>query len=147
VKRYILETGRAWMRRLTAPKAKNGVFFSQLATVELEVALARKVAEGALSAGGRDRAVALFRRHLRDLYNTLPISDDVLQRARTLVRLPGLPHPLRTYDALHLATALTLADTLAAAKASPSTFVAADRKLLAIAQQLGLPTENPEDHP
>jgi len=42
---------------------------------------------------------------------------------------------------------LTVADLAVSAKASPPTFVTADRKLLAIAQHLGLPTANPEDHP
>ncbi len=58
-----------------------------------------------------------------------------------------LPHPLRTYDAVHLATALTVADLAVSAKAPPPIFATADRKLLAIAQRLGLPTANPEDHP
>jgi len=145
--RYIVETGRGWVRRLTAPRAKSRVYFSQLTTVELEVALARKVVEGALSAGGRDRATALFQRHLRDFYNTLPISNEVLQRACTLVRQRGLPHPLRTYDALHVASAFDLRDQLSRLGLPAPTFVAADCKLLAVAQQLGLATENPEDHP
>ena len=90
-KRYIVEMGRDWVRRLTAARARNRIFFSQLAMVELEVALARKVAEGTLSARNRERATRLFRRHLRELYNTFPISDDTLQDARTLVRRRGLP--------------------------------------------------------
>jgi uncharacterized protein len=146
-KRYTVERGREWMRRLTSPRAGNDILFSVLATIEVEVALSRKVAERAISTGDRDKAVSLFRRHLHGRYTTLPISDEVLQRARMLVRRRDLPHPLRTYDALHLATALTIADLSVAAKQPLPTFLAADRRLLAIAGHLGLPTENPEDHP
>jgi hypothetical protein len=64
-----------------------------------------------------------------------------------LIRIFGLPHPLRTYDALHLATALTLRDMLAALRAAAPTFVAADRRLLAIAQHRGRGTDHPDDYP
>ncbi len=85
-KRYTAERGRQWMRRLTVPRAGNDVLFSVLATIELEVALARKATEGALNTDQQDKAISLFRRHLRGRYTALPISDEVLKRARSLVR-------------------------------------------------------------
>jgi predicted nucleic acid-binding protein len=136
VKVYIVETGHRWMADLCRPKAGNAIFFSQLATVELEVVLHRKALERTISGLDRDKNVALFRRHLRRRYHVMPITDDVVTRARGLIRRAGLPHPLRTYDALHLASAQMVANILAA-----------DRRLLSIAHALGLAVDNPEDHP
>lgn len=147
VKRYVRESGYDWTRRLLAPKSKNRIVLSELGALELEVALARKATESAISESQRDTLIRLFRRHLAHQYNPVPITDTVLKRARRLVRQRGLPHPLRTYDAVHLATALDLERQLAILGLPPPTFVSADRKLLAIARHLGLPTENPEDHP
>lgn len=59
------------------------------------------------------------------------LSDEVLGRAAG-VRPPAL----RAYDAVHLASALTLRRELTA-------FVAYDKRLLAAAQDAGLPTASP----
>src|SRR5579884_3343625 len=101
--------------------------------------------ESSISEVDRDAMVRQFSRHLSRQYETQPISDQVLKRARQLVRQRGLPHPLRTYDAIHLASALELRDRLQRLGLAAPIFVTTDRKLLAIAQHLALPTENPED--
>lgn len=56
-------------------------------------------------------------------------------------------HRLRGYDAIHLATALTVNAALTAANLPPLIFVAADDDLLAAARAEGLATENPNYHP
>ncbi len=147
VKVYIVEAGHRWMAELCRPKAGNTVFFSQLATVELEVVLHRKALEQTISGVDRDKNVALFPRHLRRRYHVMPITDDVVARARSLIGQANLPHPLWTYDALHLAGAQMVADILAALGSSPLTFLTSDRRLLSIAHALGLAVDNPEDHP
>jgi uncharacterized protein len=147
VKVYIVEAGHRWMAELCRPKAGNAVFFSQLATVELEVVLHRKALEQTISGVDRDKNVALFRRHLRRRYHVMLITDDVVTRARSLIGRSGLPHPLRTYDALHLASAQVLADVLAALGSPALTFLTADRRLLSIARAPGLAVDNPEDRP
>lgn len=76
-KRYTEEKGREWMHRLTVPRAGNDVLFSVLATIELEGALTRKAAKGALRADQRDKSPELFRCHLRSRYTALPISQEV----------------------------------------------------------------------
>lgn len=146
-KRYITETGQGWKRRLTMPRANNGLLLSQFGVVELEVAISRKVSEGVLSLRGRDRALSLFQRHLRGRYDAMPVHKELLKRARQLVGQRGLPHPLRAYDAIHLASALEVRDRLQHLGLPAPIFVSADRKLLAVAQHLGLAIENPEDHP
>jgi len=80
-KRYTSERGRQWMRRLTVTRAGNDILLSVLGTIELEVALARKTLETAISPTERDALVRQFQRHLTHQYETLPISDQALKRA------------------------------------------------------------------
>ena len=56
-------------------------------------------------------------------------------------------HPLRAYDAMHLATAWLLIQELLRAGGQPLTFVSADDTLLGIAYVVGLQAENPNHHP
>ena len=56
-------------------------------------------------------------------------------------------YPLRAYDAVQLASALLTRDTLQTIGLPPLTFLAADDRLLAVAQAEGLATDNPSAHP
>jgi len=85
------------------------------------------------------RLIEDSRRHFRLLRLTnltLDLAADLTQR-----------HPLRGYDAVHLATALVLRDQLVAARLPAPIFVAADANLCAVARAEGLPAENPNDYP
>jgi len=64
------------------------------------------------------------------------VTEQVVRRVRELVRR----HPLRGYDAIHLAAALELASELGAAV----TFVTADEKLGRAARAERLPVIDPE---
>lgn len=81
---------------------------------------------GPLGAKASVAGRALLRRlHL------IAIDDALLERAATLQ-----PATLRTLDAIHLATAMSIADDLTA-------LVAYDRRMLEAAGELGLPTASP----
>jgi hypothetical protein len=56
-------------------------------------------------------------------------------------------HPLRTYDAVQLASALESTTRLVAAGLLPLRFVSADARLLVAAATEGLMTEEPQAHP
>ena len=56
-------------------------------------------------------------------------------------------HGLRGYDAVHLASALTVSNERQHAGMSPLVFVSADRTQLDAARAEGLIGENPNDHP
>ena len=56
-------------------------------------------------------------------------------------------HPLRAYDALHLACALAVREAIARQQLSIPVFVAADDALLAAAAAEGFPVDNPLQHP
>jgi len=56
-------------------------------------------------------------------------------------------HPLRAYDALHLATALSVNRWLVEAGEKGLTFLSADACLNDAAAAEGLAVDNPNDHP
>ena len=57
------------------------------------------------------------------------------------------PRLQRTYNAMQLAAALSLKTTLNQSQLPAPIFLTADKKLLTIAQQAGLPCDNPNNHP
>jgi predicted nucleic acid-binding protein len=89
---------------------------SRLTLVEIRSGLARKRREGAIAAHHEQAAMAEVRLDIQDgLLNVLPAADQHFVDAGHLIdRLADLP--LRTLDALHLATARSIgADELATA--------------------------------
>lgn len=68
-----------------------------------------------------------------DAFSCVPIDDDIVERVM-IEPDPGL----RSLDAIHLATARTLADDLAA-------LVSYDDRLLTATTKAGLPVESPQD--
>lgn len=143
VKRHVQEHGSMWFRYLTAPRARNRIETSRLSLVEVISALSRRVREGTLPltvyAAVRDDFLACCRRR----YRIVPITGDVLHRAQHLLE----QHPLRAYDALHLASALEVHLRLTSAGLPPLTFLAADDQLLGAATAEGLPVDNPHRYP
>ena len=143
VKRHLPERGTAWFRALTAPRAGNRIETARLSMVEVISAFNRRVREGTLSAADyvpvRDDFLARCRRS----YRLIPLTAVLLGRTRLLLER----HPLRTYDALHLASALEVSARLASAGLPQLTFLAADARLLVAATAEGLPTDNPNNYP
>ncbi len=92
------------MRRLLA--AGPGAT-SRLSAVEVAAALARRCREGAFAPSERDRALAAFDQDLSVL-QLVEVSPAITLRARALL----VRHPLRTGDAIQLASALFLQDEL-----------------------------------
>jgi predicted nucleic acid-binding protein len=80
-----------------------------------------------------------FLLHAEREYLTVPLDSRVLAQARTLVGR----YPLRTLDAIQLASAQTAGAILS----EPVTFISSDRNLLAAASAEGLPTVDPLIHP
>lgn len=142
-KRYSAELGSTWVGRQTDGRSGNGVVLSVVARIEVVSALARKAREGQIDVADRDRAVRAFRTHCSRRYRFVALVDDVIQLAAEL----ALRNPLRAYDSVQLASALSLNRALVDAGRAPLTFVCADSDLCAIAQREGLHVENPEHYP
>jgi predicted nucleic acid-binding protein len=133
VKRFLLERGSARVRTLTTPA--EDVAIATIAYAELYAALNRKRRDGDLSRTAYTQAAERFEAHWRS-YTRVALHDDLLALARALTER----HPLRGFDAIHLASALHLAQSLE--EVIP--FAAADNRLLRAAAAEGLRPINVE---
>ena len=119
LKRFVAETGTVLV---TALVSRHGpVATATIAFAELHAGLARKRREGHLSEGEYARTCRRFD-HDWGAYVRVDLDDEVLVLARDLVRR----HPLKGFDAIHLASALTLRTALS----ENIVFAAADARLL-----------------
>ena len=102
---------------------------SDIARVEVPSALQRRVREGQLDPRGAKAALDAFARDLRSL-TRVGVDDRVLDGSAALLKR----HPLRSLDAIQLASALRLAH----GAPGPVTFGSADARLNAAARAEGL---------
>lgn len=125
-KRYVREVGRAEvMKLLNGSRAVSSV----LLPVELHSAFCRRERAGTIAAASVPR---LFQRVAVDqqYWTLVEVSPFVLSSAQRLVE----EHPLRTLDAVHLASALIFAERVGV----PLTFVTSDARQHEAARRLGL---------
>jgi hypothetical protein len=132
VKRYLSEPGSARVSGWIEERSERAV--SRVALVEALSAFSRRVREKHLTPAAR---VRLWRKLEEDLeaFVLVDVHGAVLERAATLCTR----HPLRTLDAVHLASALEILDGLD----EDVSFASADASLLRIAEAVGLVPEDP----
>ncbi len=119
IKLYVEEPGSQQVSTLVS---ETGVVATaKVAFVEVHAGLARRRRAGDLSVAAYGRTCRQFEEQWRR-YVRLDLRDDILVQARELVKR----HPLRTLDAIHLASALALR----AALGQEVPFVAADGRLV-----------------
>lgn len=127
VKRYIDEPGRRDVMRLLR---RTRCVTSAVLPVELRSGLRRRVAEGSIDA----RRLPTILQHVavdRTYWTFVEVGVDVLAGAETLVAA----HPIRTLDAIHVASA----QLFAARGSIPGlTFVSADKRQTETAIAVGL---------
>ena len=128
VKRYVREKGSAKVQRLLAAEAAAT---SRLSAVEIASAVARRVREGNLSGEDRERILAAVDRDMTAVL-VVEITAAVLASAQLLLQR----HPLRTGDAIQLASCLQLREH----SEDDVTFVGFDDRLLAAARAERLKT-------
>jgi uncharacterized protein len=138
VKRYVPETGSTWVESWFAPASGTIVAISELAILEILSALARRYREGSIPAAVFAQLQIDVRFHARWVYLVIPLEGTIIAAAGDLI----LRHPLRSLDAIHLASAQIGAQLLGATP----TFVSADGRLLAAATAEGFPTDDPNLH-
>lgn len=143
VKRYAPEKGSGWVKTIVEPAAENVIYLGQIGVVEIAAALSKKVRTKELTQENYEAALQLFLADVQnEEYLTASLSDAVVQLAVDLTKR----HPLRGYDAVHLATAVSLNAALLAAEFPHLAFVTGDRILREAAQSEGLIVENPDEH-
>lgn len=125
VKLYVPEPGSGDARRIVSQATRVGT--SRISYVEARAAFARRRREGALSS--RDYGEVLRSlEHEWESYVLLEVTASIIRAAGDLTE----QHALRAYDAIHLATALSIPPELTLE------FLAADERLIAAAAKEGL---------
>jgi len=143
VKRYISETGSAWVQQITDPQTGNLLFIARITWVEVISALARRQREGSLTLADVAQVIQTFRSDLNNQYQVIELDSTLAVSAGQLVG----QYPLRAYDAVQLASVLRILPAFATTQSTQLIFLTADNRLSAIAQALGLLTDNPNHHP
>jgi predicted nucleic acid-binding protein len=146
VKIYIPETGGSWVRSLVeafTPEGEweNEIAFAKIGIVEVVAAIAKRRRMRDVTAEQQKKLTANFLDDCVERFAKFDADDGVIKLAVDLTQR----HPLRGYDAIHLATAITLNRTLVASKLPPLAFISADDVLCKAAKREGLLAENPNE--
>jgi predicted nucleic acid-binding protein len=128
VKKYIHETGTFQVQALW--RDSEGIATSVVAFAETMCAFQRRSRESRENLPDIRKATRAFRSDWQGLLR-IEVSNELNDRVSDLVER----HPLRGFDAIHLASALVFMDTVD----DDLVFVCADEKLTAAARQEGLP--------
>jgi len=143
VKRHVRETGTDWFAQIADPATGNTILSAQISQVEVISALQRRVRDGKLDAGDAARLSDDFQALCAAEYRLIALTASVIERACLLLAR----HPLRAYDAVQLAAALSAHEALRAAGVADMTFLSADHRLLNAAIAEGLLAANPSTIP
>ena len=142
VKRYVVETGSAWVKGLTDSQAGNSIIVVRITWVEVLSAFGRRQREGSLTATEVVETIDKFRSELNSQYRAIEVDQALFERAGELV----VQYPLRAYDAMQLAAAMRVRSIVSLMPDTQLVFVSADDRLLQIAQTEGLVTDNPNNY-
>ena len=143
VKRYVSETGSAWIQLLTDSQTGNLLFITRITWVEVISAFARRQREGSLTSADVALVIQTFRSDLNTQYQVIELDATLAVSAGQVVG----QYPLRAYDAVQLASVLRIQPAFATTQSTSLIFLTADNRNSAIAGALGLLTDNPNHHP
>jgi uncharacterized protein len=142
VKRYVNETGTAWVLSLVGPAHGHSIYAARITGVEMASAIARQTRSGGLNPAAAGTAMSRFRHDLSHEYRVVEINPALIAVAMSLAEI----HALRAYDAVQLAAAVAVksrSDSLGLTL----TLVSADLALNAAATLEGLTVDDPNSHP
>jgi predicted nucleic acid-binding protein len=142
-KRYVQETGTAWVRGITRQKPGTVIYIARITAVEVTCAVARRRQGRTLTPPRASAILYRFRQHLAARYTIIEVTPPLLDDAMRL----GNTRALRAYDAVQLAVALEVNRSHLAGGHNPVTLVSADRDLNAAATAEGLAVEDPNSYP
>jgi predicted nucleic acid-binding protein len=143
VKRHVPEVGTLWFRGLADPAAGNLIMTVRVSVIEMFSALSRRLREGTLDASTYAALAADVETVCAAEYRVIELGQHVVGRARGVLER----YPLRAYDAVQLAAALSANDVLLASGFQALVFLNADTRLLSAAQAEGLAVDDPNVHP
>ena len=143
VKRYVRETGTAWVLSVLDPGAGHAIYVARITGVEVVSALTRQARSGALVPTAAATALTQFRHDFAHQYYKVDITPTLIARAMALAET----HALRGYDAVQCAAAVVVHTERQVLGMPPLTLVSADAALNAAATAEGLLVEDPNTHP
>jgi len=143
VKRYVLETGTAWVRGVTRQNPSTIVYIAHITAVEVTCAVARRRKGKTLKARRASSILHRVRQHLAARYTVIEVTPDLVDDAMRL----GNAHALRAYDAVQLAVELEVNRSRRADGFGPVTLISADQALNDAATAEGLAVDDPRSHP
>lgn len=133
VKRYHRESGSEIVEAFF-DQPGNNLVVSRLALFELHSTFARLVRENVLTKSDFDAIISRIESDIATgVFTVAAVSSQRLDAASSVLRTFGLENPIRTLDAIHLATASALHR-----RRPLAAFIAADNRLLASASACGL---------
>jgi len=138
VKRYVQETGTAWIRTLVASATGHFIDLARITEVEVTSAFARRRGQPGLSVAQARAALGLFRQDFAQDCRIAEITVPLLQRAVLLADTRAL----RGYDAAQLAAALEVR-----LQVPLLILISAGADLNTAATAEELPVEDPNTHP
>jgi uncharacterized protein len=139
VKYYVTEPGSTWVRQ--ALDARPAVFLSEITVAEVSAALGIVQRQGRADAVTRQEFWDRFEHDVAERYSLVHVALDSIYLAAQLC----IQHPLKAYDAVQLATALSVRETLSQ-RDIPLTFVSGDSTLVVAATTEGVMVDNPFWH-
>lgn len=143
VKRYIAETGTAWVQSLNDPRAGHDRVIAEITGAEMTAAVTRRLRRGDTTQADAAAALSDVDADFASDYFLLETSRARVREAMALTRT----HGLRGYDAVQLATALFLRDQCRALGQPDPVMITSDTELAAAAALEGLSVDDPNAHP
>jgi predicted nucleic acid-binding protein len=125
VKRYVAETGTAWVSSLYVVSGGHTLYTVRITGAEIVAALFRRARTGTLAAPDAQAAAIRFKADFHNRYQIVEVTEWLVDAAMGLAE----KHGLRGYDSIQLAAALELQVVRTLASLSSVTFVSADDKL------------------
>jgi len=138
VKRYVAEPGSDWVKQLCMASG-NVVVLAEITLAETAATFSRLWREGQINEDERRGYLNLFIGDCEE-YQLVAVERSIINLAVDLTQ----GHPLRGYDAVQLAAALSAQKLLREAE---FIFVTSDQRLIAAAKDEGLKTDSPLLHP
>ncbi len=136
IKLYHQEAGTDCVDEIFSKKG-NIIIVSELSSVEVYSALARKLRLKEITKEAREEAIKNFERDYRDRFVIDPLDLVVIKRAKSLIEKYGDTKSLRALDTLQLASCVIEKEY------KKMVFVCADTRLIEIADLEGIEGVNP----
>jgi predicted nucleic acid-binding protein len=142
VKRYVSETGAAWLISTIHPNLKQRIYIAQITIVEIVSAITRREKGGSTTSQEALIALNQFEQDWKTEITIIDFSANLVNEAVALAR----KHALRGYDAVQLATVLKVHNERTVLGLSSLVLLSADTELNAAAIAEGLTVDNPNNH-